>query len=214
MTRLLHLVRHGQTVWHAENRYAGSSDVALTATGHEQAGVLARWAAGAELALVASSDLSRAVETAAQVAATAGLPHRVDPRLREVDFGRGEGLTRAEMAERFPAALDAFLAAPATCPLPGGEPGDVAAGRFLDAVRDLLALAEDDADDRALLVVAHTTVIRLALCALLGLPFDDYRRRFPVVGNTALTTVRLDAGPRPGTAALIRFNAGPHEAPD
>ena len=44
MTTLL-LVRHGQTVWHEGNRYAGSSDVPLTDVGHEQAQALARWAA-------------------------------------------------------------------------------------------------------------------------------------------------------------------------
>ena len=48
----LALVRHGETVWHAENRYAGSSDVALTAKGLEQAQVLGEWARGAELKAV------------------------------------------------------------------------------------------------------------------------------------------------------------------
>ncbi|MFD0853182.1 phosphoglycerate mutase family protein, partial [Actinomadura adrarensis] len=41
----LYLVRHGQTEWHAENRYAGISDVALTETGRDQAERLGRWAA-------------------------------------------------------------------------------------------------------------------------------------------------------------------------
>jgi probable phosphoglycerate mutase len=52
------------------------------------------------------------------------------------------------------------------------------------------------------LVVAHTTVIRLALCNLLGAPLGDYRRLYPVIGNCALTEVRM-TGRRP---ALLQFN--------
>lgn len=197
MTRTVHLARHGETVWHAENRYAGVSDVALTERGVEQARALGRWAARAGLREVVSSDLARADRTAAAVAAAAGVPHRVDPALRESDFGAGEGLTRAEMSERFPEELAAFLRTPASTPLPGGEPGSAAAARFVEA---LARLTEDP-----VLVVAHTTVMRLALCRLLGLPLDDYRRRFPRLGNATVSTVEL--GEDPGRAALIRFNA-------
>jgi broad specificity phosphatase PhoE len=63
MTELV-LVRHGETVWHAENRYAGRSDVPLTPRGQEQAGALARWATGAGLDAVLTSPLCRARETA------------------------------------------------------------------------------------------------------------------------------------------------------
>ena len=68
------LVRHGQTVWHAENRYAGRSDVALTPRGVEQAAQLAVWAQTAGLAAVWSSTLSRARITAQACSEAAGLP--------------------------------------------------------------------------------------------------------------------------------------------
>ena len=48
MTELL-LVRHAETIWHRENRYAGRTDVALTNFGHEQADRLGRWAATAAI---------------------------------------------------------------------------------------------------------------------------------------------------------------------
>jgi 2,3-bisphosphoglycerate-dependent phosphoglycerate mutase len=53
------LVRHGMTVWQVENRYAGSSDVALAPEGYAQADRLAEWASKAELAAIWSSPLSR-----------------------------------------------------------------------------------------------------------------------------------------------------------
>ncbi|WP_162794865.1 histidine phosphatase family protein, partial [Nonomuraea lactucae] len=63
MTTLV-LVRHGETVWHAENRYAGLSDVELTPRGHAQAERLAAWSASAGLSAVRASTLSRAAVTA------------------------------------------------------------------------------------------------------------------------------------------------------
>lgn len=189
MTRLL-LARHGQTVWHAENRYAGSSDVALTPTGLAQADALARWAMSARVGAVVASDLSRAVLTARPAAAALGLEVAVDARLREVDFGRGEGLTGAEMRAGFPEARAAFLSAPATAPLPEGESGVDALGRAWPALERLAV--GDDAD---VLVVMHSTLMRLVLCRVLGIDPDRYRSAFPTVRNVAITAVTLGATP-------------------
>ena len=138
MTELV-LVRHGETVWHADNRYAGRSDVELTDRGHDQGAQLARWAADAGLDAVLTSPLRRAHETAVPAARAAGLTCRVDPRLVEVDFGKGDGLTRDEMREAFPDALEAFVACPASHPLPQGEAGEAAVARALPVLREAAA---------------------------------------------------------------------------
>lgn len=196
---LLTLVRHGETIWHAENRYAGSSDVALTPRGREQASALARWAAAAQLTGIRSSDLSRARLTAEKCAAATGLNLMVEPRLRELDFGQAEGLTRAEMQERFPEARRAFESDPVAHHLPGGENPVLAAARFTAALQDA---AETDPGGH-ILVVAHTTAIRLALCRLLGIPLGNYRRVFPSLGNCALSTIRIQNG----EAGLLQYNS-------
>ncbi|MEO3870582.1 histidine phosphatase family protein [Nonomuraea sp. B12E4] len=201
MTDLV-LVRHGETVWHAENRYAGLSDIDLTPRGLDQAAELAGWAAGAGLAGVWASTLSRARVTAAASAEQAGLPLRVDARLRELDFGEGDGLTSAEMAERFPQARAAFEADPARHPLPGGEDPHAAADRFIAALRDITAAHPGG----RVLVVAHTTAIRLALCRLIGVPLGEYRRLFPRLDNCALTELRLP-GPGTGRVAILQYNS-------
>lgn len=79
------LVRHGETIWHADNRYAGVTEVELSPHGLEQAAQLASWVSSAELCAVWSSPLSRALKTATPCADRAGLPLRVDARLRELD---------------------------------------------------------------------------------------------------------------------------------
>lgn len=198
MTRLF-LVRHGETVWHAENRYAGTTDVSLSPVGVEQARRLAAWAATAPLAGIWSSDLGRARATAQWSADAGSVELNVDRRLRELDFGAGEGLTAAEMAERFPEALQAFRADPAAAPLPGGEDPVAAAQRFTDCLDDLGRQYRGG----AVLVVAHSTVIRLALCRLIGVPLSRYRQVFPVLRNCALTELVLDDD---GHTALLEFN--------
>jgi len=198
------LVRHGETVWHAENRYAGVSDVALTPRGEQQAGRLAAWARTAGLVAVWSSPLSRARRTAQGCAMVADLPLDVDERLRELDFGKGEGLTSAEMTERFPEARAAFLDDPVANPLPGGEDPVAAAQRFTECLQEI---TEKHPDGRVL-VVAHSSAIRLALCRLIGVPLTEYRRLFPALRNCALTELRL----RAGHAALLQFNSPPVEA--
>ncbi|TMR25462.1 histidine phosphatase family protein [Nonomuraea turkmeniaca] len=199
MTDLV-LVRHGETVWHAENRYAGVSDIELTPRGYEQAERLAEWTANADLAVVWASTLSRAVITAEASAAKAGLPLHTDARLRELDFGQAEGLTAAEMKERFPGARAAFESDPAAHPLPGGEDPHAAATRFVAALHDIAA-ANPGA---RVLVVAHTTAIRLALCRLIGVPLGEYRRLFPRLDNCALTELRVRDQ---GRAALLQYNS-------
>lgn len=198
MTTLL-LVRHGQTVWHEGNRYAGSSDVPLTDVGHEQAQALARWAATARLDAVWSSTLQRAIDTAAPAAEAAGLELRTDARLVEVAFGKGEGLTRSEMGVVFPDAVDAFLRSPASVPLPGGERGYDAIARAAAAFREICAQQPDG----RVLVVAHSTLLRLVLCALLGIDPESYRQVFPNLRNATVTTLDLADD---GAAALDSYN--------
>lgn len=199
MTDLV-LVRHGETVWHAENRYAGRTDVALTERGLAQAAALGQWAKTAGLAGIWSSPLSRARRTAEASAALTGLPVFRDDRLRELDFGDAEGLTSAQIGERFPHALAAFHRDPVADHLPGGEDPSRAAERFVGCLHEIAAAHPDG----RVLVVAHSTAIRLALCALIGVPLARYRRLFPALPNCAPTELRLDAGA--GQAAVLTVN--------
>ena len=202
MNRLF-LVRHGETPWHADNRYAGRSDVALNEAGERQAEALAHWAAGARLSAVWSSPLLRARGTAAPCARSTGLSLQIEPALTELDFGAGEGLTRAEMQQRFPAAYAAFEEDPAVHPLPGGEAPAEAAARGVQALQ---RIAGSLAEERRTLVVAHSTLIRLVLCRLLQISLSRYREVFPQLANTALTELALT----PRGAALLSFNVPVH----
>ena len=173
MTRLV-LVRHGETIWNAENRYAGSTDIPLSLRGREQAEKLASWVSSVDLAAIWTSPLLRARETAAPSERVSGIAAHVDSRLREIDFGRGEGLTEAEMKRSFPEAYEAFQEDPVSYHMPDGEdPRDVAR-RATECFKEV---ARTHPRGRVL-VVTHNTVIRLALCQLLGITLSNTGLRF------------------------------------
>lgn len=212
----LYLTRHGETVWHGEHRYAGRSDVDLTASGLAQADLLAEWASRARLSAVVSSTLSRARFTAEPAAAAAGVELRTDARLVEIDFGEGEGRSPAELAERMPEAWAAFGRRPAHSPLPGGEAGIDGVARAAPALQELVEeFGVGDATvggsaasrrGRRVLVVFHGTLLRLLLCEWLGIDPDRYRDLFPEVLNGAITEVRFERVHGRVQPRLIGFN--------
>jgi broad specificity phosphatase PhoE len=160
--RQILLTRHGETAWNATGRLQGHTDIPLNDAGRAQARTLAESLANARLAAIYTSDLARARETGAIVAAALALPTpEVDPELRERRFGIFEGLTRDECATNHPDAWRAWVAQ--TGAPPGGEPRELAIARMA-RVLTRLATAEGD----PILVISHGGVMRLWLMELLG----------------------------------------------
>ena len=101
VTRIL-AIRHGETAWNVETRIQGQCDIGLNDTGRWQAERLVLALADDRLDAVYSSDLQRALDTASGLAAGAGLALRTDAALRERGFGIFEGLTFADIEQRYP----------------------------------------------------------------------------------------------------------------
>jgi len=195
MSTTLLLARHGQTVWHAENRYAGISDVALTDTGRAQAEALGHWAEAHPVDAIWTSSLSRAILTAAPAAHALNLTPHTEPALSECDFGVVEGRTLAEFEAENPGAAQAFRSDPVAHAFPGAEDPTAAATRGTAALHRIAAAHPD----QRVLVVAHNTLLRLVLCRLLSIPLGEYRRVFPRLRNAAVSEIRMAEG---GTAFL------------
>ena len=194
------LSRHGQTVWHRENRYAGVSDIDLTETGRQQAEGLADWARVARPEAIVCSPVRRAVETARPAADALGLQPCLEDDLREVSFGVAEGRTMAEMHADDHEMVERFRADPVSNPFPGADSLSQAAQRGADALVRVAARHPG----QTVLVVAHNTLLRLTLCSLLGIEVRSYRSVFPRLDNGTLTTLRLAPGET--TASLLSFN--------
>ena len=170
------LLRHGQTLMSVERRYAGRSDVPLTETGVQQAAAAAKRLASAGIGAIVSSPLQRTVRTAEEVAAVTGVPVMTDDGFRETDFGAWEGLTFAEVRERWPSELTAWLADPEVAP-PGGESFVQVSERVTAALHRVLA----ERERQTVLIVSHVTPIKtLVAAALLAPPAALFRMHLDV----------------------------------
>ena len=198
----LALARHGETVWHHDNRYAGGgSDIDLTPRGRAQARQLAAWSLRERPDVIVSSPVRRARETAAPAAEALGQDVLVLDGLREVDFGLAEGRTIEELIDIDAGMVSRFRADPQAHPFPGSEKPEAAAERAAEALRGLA----ERFPDRRVLVVAHNTLLRLALCRLLGLSVSRYRTVFPRLENAAITEITISSDPDE-PAALLSLN--------
>lgn len=101
MTRLV-IVRHGETAWNAEHRVQGQLDIPLNDYGRRQAQAVASVLGREEFSVIYSSDLGRAMQTAAPTAAALGMEVKLDPALRERHYGKFETLTYAEVKLKYP----------------------------------------------------------------------------------------------------------------
>jgi broad specificity phosphatase PhoE len=182
--RLL-LARHGESLWNAERRFQGATDIALSDRGRAQAEALARGLRGYRVRAAYVSPYRRAVETAERALRGTGVPLVIDEELRELSLGEWEGCTVEEVRARDGDPYVAWLRAPHDCPPPGGEPLPVVSER-VQAALARIAAAHPAGDD--VLVVAHGGVISVYACYLLGCSFNDlWRLR---VDNASLTVVR------------------------
>ena len=107
----LFLVRHGETAWSRERRFAGSRDVPLAPEGRRQCEAVARTLASETVAGIYASPLERARASAEVIASPHRLEVTIDPAFREMAFGEWEGLTRGEVAGRVRAGVSALQAA-------------------------------------------------------------------------------------------------------
>ncbi|MFE5486977.1 bifunctional RNase H/acid phosphatase [Streptomyces sp. NPDC056527] len=169
------LLRHGETALTPEKRFSGSggTDPELSAAGLRQAeAVAAALAARGTIQEIVSSPLKRCRQTAEAVAARLGLDARIEDGLRETDFGAWEGLTFAEVRERYADDLDAWLASPKAAPTGGGESFATVARR-VSATRDRLTAAYAG---RTVLLVTHVTPIKTLVRLALGAPPESLFR--------------------------------------
>jgi broad specificity phosphatase PhoE/ribonuclease HI len=198
------LLRHGVTESTTRKAFSGSggADHPLTTEGRAQASrAAARLAKEGGVDVVLSSPMRRARETAALVAGALGQDVVVEPGLAETSFGDWDGYTFAEIQERWPSELAAWLASTAVAP-PGGEAFDVVDAR----VSDTLTRLRTEHAGRTVVAVSHVTPIKLLARHALGAPIESIYRM--ELSPASLTTVTWWPD---GNASLGAFNVVPEE---
>lgn len=160
-----YFVRHGQTVWNVENKICGATDIPLTEFGHQQAietgekilkeGILADE--------ILYSPLSRAAETARHISEVTGIPARVEPRLKEQNFGKWEATPRDGV--EFKKAKECFV-----CSHDGGE----SALRLAQRIYNLLDEIRDESDRKTFILVAHNGIARVVQSYFTDMTNEEY----------------------------------------
>ncbi|WP_030991059.1 bifunctional RNase H/acid phosphatase [Streptomyces sp. NRRL S-1813] len=198
------LLRHGETPLTPEKRFSGSggTDPALSAAGRRQAeATAAGLAARGTIQAVVSSPLRRCQETAGAVAERLGLEVRIEEGLRETDFGAWEGLTFAEVRERHPDDLDAWLGSAKVAPTGGGESFATVSRRVAVARDKLLARYAG----KTVLLVTHVTPVKTLVRLALGAPPESLFRMELSAASLSVVAYYSD-----GNASLRLLNDTSH----
>ncbi|MCI0548110.1 MAG: histidine phosphatase family protein [Candidatus Rokubacteria bacterium] len=162
----VYLIRHGAVVGSETRRFIGHLDVPLSALGRRQLAAVAARLSYVRLAAVYSSDLGRARESAAIVAAPHRLPPAAVPALREFAMGDWEGLTGEEIEARDAPGYRAWMSDVGRFQFPRGENLDQVAARAWPAFARIAARHAGT----SVAVIAHGGSNRAILCRALGIP--------------------------------------------
>lgn len=158
------LARHGQTDWNHRYLFQGQSDLPLNDSGQAQASALAKRLATQSIQRLINSNLQRAFRTAEIIAAVhPDHPQaEVDPRLREIDYGRWDGLNEAGIEQVMPGEVQRWKHDPSFAPS-GGESIVAVMARLEGLVAELRALPSD----QTIVLVGHGGVFQVLLCLAL-----------------------------------------------
>lgn len=177
------LIRHGETVGESSIRFHGAGDVALSTTGRLQAEAARRAIPGDGYDRIVASTRMRAWQTALIVARRR--PVQLEHDFREIDFGRWEGLTREEIAERDPILYEDWQRGVAGFAFPEGEERAAFRARVERGLERLMSRGDTEAP----IVVAHKGVVRTLAEALTG---DVLERDAPPLGGLLCVTRASD----------------------
>ncbi|MDO8578917.1 MAG: histidine phosphatase family protein [Dehalococcoidales bacterium] len=193
----LYMVRHGQSEYNVARRFAGAgSDIELTAAGVRQAGLLRDRLASEKIDAVYSSNLKRAMSTAAVLSENRGMEIVSCPELGEIDYGAVEGKTFDEVSFEYPMLAKQIYGADPKIRFPGGESFEEftgRGGRFLDRITKY-----DDA--QTVLVVGHSGSIKTLVCRLLDIDINNHWGQIHI-DNASLTV--LETGKNGAIISLL-----------
>jgi broad specificity phosphatase PhoE len=194
--------RHGRTLWNAERRFQGQTDVPLDAIGQSQAAHAAKALMRLHPNRIVSSDLSRARSTAQALAELVDLPVHEDAGLRETFAGEWEGLTLTELQDGFGDDLARWSAGADVRP-GGGETRREVADRVVAAIDQALLDVETG---QTLVVATHGGAARAAIGALLGLP-PEHWAALGVLANCAWSVLQENTSGHGPPWRLQEYNA-------
>lgn len=158
------LTRHGHTVWNAEYRVQGQTDIPLDSRGYAQAEALSARLANVKIAAVYTSPLRRAYDTAMQIVCRQGCPVVREEQLIERNFGDWEGRRLQDLSQAYPALWEKWVNAPWECNIPHAESIAEVYKRSVACVKELMKRHPDD----TIMIVSHVNPVKLLISYCIG----------------------------------------------
>lgn len=164
----IYLIRHGEVEGAEIPRYYGHADVPLSELGIGQYHQLKERLAASRISACYTSDLTRCAVGAEIIGSHLGLTPSREPELRELDIGRWEGKSWAELQSEYPREWRARLADMANYRAPQGESLTDLSNRVMPVIKGIASRHTGE----EVLVVAHGGTNRVILLNAIGAPLS------------------------------------------
>lgn len=165
MQQRLFLIRHGETLFNRAKRYCGITDATLTSKGTKQAKVLRGKFRRIRIDAIYTSPLRRTCQTA-RLAFGSKMPLQPVSALKELNFGKWEGLTLKQIINKYPTRANHWLKQPFKTKIPQGESISYLKNRVMGFIRQLIT---NQKHYRNIALVTHSGPIRVIISEILGL---------------------------------------------
>lgn len=203
MTTLI-IVRHGQSQSNLEKRFTGQFETPLTELGHRQAEATSHLLATIPLDAIYSSDLSRALDTAAPTARRHGLQIQKSRALREINAGDWEGKLYSELMEQYPKTYSMWRTDLGHTHPEGGEHVLELAARVYDEIDRILAAHKG----QRVAIFTHATPLRMLACRWFGIAPEN-AGEVPFCTNASVSEVEYYEDGR--FCRIIRYGYDKHQ---
>ena len=192
MTLNIYFLRHGETEASKTGGFCGTSDVELTPEGMMMAKDFAVAYQSVPWKAIFCSPMRRTIATAKPLCELTGMEMQLRDGLKEIDFGKWEGKTPAEVNRDFHDEYVRWQSEPGWNAPPDGERAIDIARRSSEVIEEI----ETNYPDGNVLVVAHKATIRIMLCSLLGIDVGRYRDRISMPVAAVSVLEFCQQGPR------------------
>jgi alpha-ribazole phosphatase len=183
------LIRHGQTSWNEEGRYQGTKDTDLTRLGIKQAKLVAKYLSRVDFSNIYSSPLKRALNTANIINKNRSSRIIVRENLREIYFGKWEGMKIDEINQKYNEDYKNWLNDPFNNSPTGGEGFKELTIR---TVKEIENIVNENSDDSNIAVISHGGVILSLLVYWLKIPVSRWKSIIQRGGAISIVIIDKD----------------------
>lgn len=179
--KTIYLIRHGQTESNLEKRFQGHIDISLNAKGIAQAKKIAVYSQKLKLDKIYSSDLSRAYDTANEIAKLNNLEVIKNENWREGFFGDWEGQRVTDILKTDPENYNYIFNNPENAIIKNGESFPELQKRSWNELQKIISFEKDNS---SIAIISHGATIRTIICAILGIRLNNMWKF--IIDNTAI----------------------------